>query len=75
MSQIQIETSIPIPEDGRGRGRKRYPFEAMKVGDSILMPVKQSSSSGPIREAGKKLGYRFTSRSEGDNATRVWRIE
>ena len=52
-----------------------YPYEDMEVGDSFVVPVshRQQVYNANCR-ATKRLGYKFTSRTEGE-FVRVWRTE
>jgi len=73
---IKIDKGYPIPpRTGRGREPK-YPWADMVVGDSFLMtsPKSISGASSGASAAGKRLGMRFSVRTEGD-AYRVWRVE
>lgn len=70
-----IEKGIPLAPDGRGAiGRKFiYPFVAMGIGDSFLMPAKSASSIDYYR---KKFPERkFTLRKVDANYVRVWRLK
>ena len=50
-----------------------YPYEEMEVGDSFVVPVaaRQKVLNANYR-AGKRLGWVFTAKTEGDQV-RVWR--
>ena len=52
-----------------------YPYEDMEVGDSFVVPVshRQQVYNANCR-ASKRLGFKFTSRTEGE-MVRVWRVE
>lgn len=75
MSAIKIEKGVPLPPSRRGwSSDAKYPLAEMDVGDSIWLPLRQSSASARAISRGKKLGFKFTTRGEGDG-TRVWRIK
>lgn len=60
-----------------------FPFEAMKVGDSFLIPAKDqlAKSPNPIHYSAKqyakhvKSGFMITTRILLDKSRRVWRIK
>jgi hypothetical protein len=73
---FEIEKSIPLPKPN-GRRSKIYPFEAMKIGDSFLVPLDVGKSPSGIfsavSQAKKRLEISLTTaRVEG--GVRVWRI-
>lgn len=70
---IEIEKGVPLPSDERGRAAK-YPWAEMEIGDSFFLKDGSSSSiSGAASNAGKRLGFKFSTR-EMDDGVRVWRI-
>lgn len=81
MSDIQIESGIPIPPRAGGTGRpSKYPFDQLKPGDSFLVPhhdgnpvVTVRRMAAAVKGAAKRTGWKFTTRrlSEG---LRVWRV-
>ena len=74
---IQIDKNIPIPPRNRqGRNDDKYPIRDLDVGDSFIMPAKNTNTaSGYVRAAAKRLGdgRKFTVRKTEDGI-RVWRI-
>ena len=81
-----IRKGVPLAEDGRKRGRPdRYPFKAMDVGDSFVVPANGSKDDtngkayGRVASAahasGRKLGRKYTVRSTGEGVATVWRVE
>jgi len=70
MSDFVVETHVPAPTQRRVPGRKaKYPFRAMKVGDSFTSPLKPPLSHWRIATPER----RFVSRPEG-NGWRTWRV-
>ena len=67
---IKIERGIPIPPK-RKRGSRKYPFDQMKIGDSILIGRKSQTSAYHYRIAHPE--FRFTVRREG-KGFRLWRV-
>ena len=51
-----------------------YPYASMEVGDSFVVPKesRQKVANATYR-ASKRLGYKFTSKSEGE-FLRIWRV-
>jgi hypothetical protein len=68
----EIQSGIPIPA---GRNNNKYPFRAMRIGDSFFAAgIKQSGISSVLYAFSKRNPeFRFTVRKEGDGV-RVWRI-
>lgn len=64
-----IEKGIPVPPDARNK----YPFDALNVGDSFLVPV---GNFNTLRAAayfkGKRSGKKYVARLT-DKGIRVWR--
>jgi hypothetical protein len=78
--QFPIERGVPVPPLGRQLVRK-YPFCAMKVGDSFFVPG-QTSVKGSARVAaatyGRRNNMRFTGRTvtqDGISGLRIWRVK
>ena len=71
---FKISKRVPLPsESGCGEGVARYPFEAMKVGDSFLVPHSLGESvKAACCSYGRRRGKKFVSRKVG-NGRRVWR--
>lgn len=70
MSEITIESGIPIPPKHKGTG---YPelMRQMKVGDSILVPKKGRVA---VLQAAVRLRITITTRKEGDGTMRCWKV-
>lgn len=82
MSDIQIDSGIPIPPRATGEGRTpKYPFRQMEVGDSFLVPYMDGRPRGhtarrmaaATKSAVKRTGWKFTARQLSDGL-RVWRV-
>ncbi len=77
---MKIETNVPIPENVGGRvgGRKaKYPFREMLVGQSILIPLGETTVqklSSRLTHLFNETGMRFTQRTTVEGI-RVWRTE
>lgn len=80
---MEIEHGIPLPRENRGRTAK-YPFLAMKTGDSIFIAQDDAgddltkrrmnlvmNANGMAKRNGMKM--KFTARVV-DGGVRVWRI-
>lgn len=77
MSDIKIETGIPLALDGRDR--TKYPFAKMNIGDSFFIDNVHagdklySSISSASRGYGHRHNKKFKQRRE-NNGVRVWRV-
>lgn len=69
---IGIDKGVPLPP--KKVREEKYPWSVLEVGDSFFVPKPLSSLSGAQTAAAKRLGRRFSSRSE-TGGTRIWRIE
>ena len=71
IQDIEVEKGVELP---RERVVYVYPYEEMEVGDSFVVPVeaRQKVLNANVR-AGRRLGWRFTARTEG-GVLRVWRV-
>lgn len=71
IAAIEKEVGVRMPQP---RVVYAYPYEEMDVGDSFVVP---RSARGKVLNAnyraGKRLGWRFEARTEGD-VVRVWRV-
>lgn len=75
MQEILVERGIGMPQP---RVVFSYPYEAMEVGDSFVVPVlvKGKTLQNVLNanyRASKRLGWRFMARTEGEQI-RVWRV-
>ena len=71
---MRIDKNIKIPAKAKKGGRKpKYPFAAMKIGDSIKAKDKKEflNINGCAFVYGKKHSKKFTGRLD---ALRIWRI-
>ena len=73
---FEIESGIPMP---RKRGSK-YPWAAMKIGDSFFVPDRPGVRRNPIRAGAsiqtRKSGYKVKYKTRKvDGGMRVWRVE
>lgn len=74
--RFEIEDNIPIPRKGPGKkaGSLTSTLCDLAIGQSVLVPGKNSSSIGSFIFCAKnKMGGKFTSRST-ENGVRVWRV-
>jgi hypothetical protein len=71
MTELVIEDKVRMPKP---RVVYAYPYEDMGIGDSFVVPLeaRQKVLNANYR-ANKRLGLKFTSRTEGD-VVRVWRV-
>jgi len=69
---IKIEKGIPCPE--RRAGGRLYPWDAMEVGDSFLIPDCERKRQFGLCSCAKRFGIKITTRRIG-NDVRVWRLE
>lgn len=77
MSEIKIDTDIPVPTGGTCK----YPLRAMKIGDSFFAPGRASQSiTGSFAHARQRMNAptaKWTTRTITENGVkgvRVWRI-
>lgn len=70
MSNFKIEKNIPIPSAQGANGSRKYPFEALGVGDSFEAPEVARKS---IYSYEKKTGFKFTARAVSESNVRIWR--
>lgn len=79
---IQFQSGVPLPTsiaNGRGRpkGELRMILEAMRPGESVLLPKGPDTvakSSGLFWELGRRMGVRFAHCAEGSK-TRIFCVE
>lgn len=79
MSTFEIQANVPIPQSGRAT---RYPFRAMEVGESFLVPVTPMDDRKLVRirlnsaavAAGRRLKRKFVTRAvPEEHGYRCWR--
>ena len=71
IAAIEKEVGVGMPHP---RVVYAYPYEEMDVGDSFVVPVSaRAKVLNANYRAGKRLGWRFEARTEGDQV-RVWRV-
>lgn len=75
---MKIEKNIPIPpvQSSKGEG---YPFRAMEIGDSFMVPLKDKTARELQQRMARKANYvsarytmKFTTRVV-EGGVRVWR--
>lgn len=72
----KIEKDIPMPS----KFHKKYPFEEMEVGDSLIfcdysrhnLTLASNAARNWARKG--KHNYKFSIRKTDDNKVRIWRI-
>ena len=78
MTVHTIERDIPVPATvGRGRPAS-WPFSAMQVGESVLVPGQSCTTTdcpgyNAAKGIGRTRGMKFTGRAQGDGTVRIWR--
>ena len=76
MTKLKIETGVPLPI--KDAPNKEFPFEQMKVGDSIFDPCGKKAEGSRMVTAGRKWFQmnpgRCTARTV-EGGARLWRIE
>ena len=77
MSEFKILSGIPIPPRPVRADRRKYPFDAMKQGESIFIPkVKLKQVRGPLYSAAHRQGVKISARQfnqDGVEGVMVWR--
>ena len=74
MSEIKIDTGVPIEANYTNGRPEKYPWRQMEVGDSFFaeeMPLKRASTYA--WEAGRRTGRKFACRRQ-ENGVRIWRV-
>lgn len=70
---MEIEKNVPLRDRLRG-GPRKYPFDRMEVGDSVVICTENAISAKVCaNQYGKRAGKQFATRVEGEGI-RVWRI-
>ena len=63
MYEVQSDVPIPAVNHAPRKGRRKYPFEAMEVGDMFFVPGKTTASIGAhVSAVAKQLSRRYASR-------------
>lgn len=72
---MNIESNIPIPDDGARGGKSKYPFGKMGVGDSVFIhgETSQGNAAMAARSFGRRNRMQFTARTE-NGGCRIWRV-
>lgn len=71
-----LQSGIPMPDPKRGPRPAKYPMQAIKVGQSFLIPTKElpkhvgQSVRNSAKYYGKKVAIRKVS-----GGVRVWRVK
>lgn len=74
-NEYKIEENVPMP-----KSRKRYPFGAMKKGQSVVIPCDGPLSHDAVvarscaANHGRRKNMKFTSRS-CKGGIRIWRVQ
>lgn len=72
MSEFKIEKGIPMPV----RHTKKYPLEAMEIGDSFFVERATSQSMGGIFALHRPKKFSVRKRVENNvSGIRVWRVK
>ena len=76
MTKLLIDKGVPLPPRRKGGPPDKYPFPGMEVGDSFFAANYEDPRvmSNLAWKRGKKLGRKFSVRTEGDGV-RVWRVK
>jgi hypothetical protein len=76
VTEFKIEKNIPLSPSGSGRATL-YPFAALDVGDSFLVPNADRRTQQKLSTCGqyhaRRRGLKFATRSV-DGGVRVWRV-
>lgn len=71
-----LEQVGPPPTRKRIGLERRYPFEAMKVGESfVVLDRTRATVAGSAAYWQKRLKRKFVVRSLGPDGVRVWRVK
>jgi hypothetical protein len=72
---IDIQKNIPLPPRTSARKRNKYPWEQLRIGDSLLLTVSSMNAARSMaHKVSKRLGYEFEIR-EWSGGFRVWRVK
>lgn len=73
---IEIEFGVPRPPSDRGGlgSKLRAAFQAMRSGDSFVLPWTKTSGVVEIYKAAKAVGAKASIRRLPNGTTRVWRV-
>ena len=73
--EFKIEKNISVPKNNNV-GRRRYPFNEMEIGNSILVSASTavSARNAAFSYARRNKPVKFTSMILSDGAIRIWRI-
>jgi hypothetical protein len=69
---LQIEKGIPIPQSGSRTHARKYPFDEMEIGDSVL--VEDDRVYSAVSVYSKRNGKKYATRKV-EGGIRVWRIK
>jgi hypothetical protein len=81
-SGFKIDSNVPMPRSGKPpslMGIKKYPYDKMSVGDSVLVPGKREGKHAfkSFFSGGRKYGMKFSMRTVFENGVegvRIWRV-
>lgn len=68
---MKIESNVPFEDNSKNR---KYPWQDMRVGDSVLIDNNTHSARCSAYSYGKRNSKEFRSRTEG-SAIRIFRIK
>lgn len=67
----RLEKNVPIPSYVKG-----YPWHEMAVGDCLYITDRSREMvKNTVRDAARRLGFKFVCRAVGMTETRVWRVK
>lgn len=69
--EVEIETGIPLPG-----AAVKWPFNKLAIGQSFVMPKKQSNAAAYARAVAQRSGLKFKTSAKGlpEGHTRIWRV-
>ncbi|MCB0654464.1 MAG: hypothetical protein KDC85_24505 [Saprospiraceae bacterium] len=69
MCEYKIEKNVPVPK--RPGRNKKYPFDEMDIGDSVVVPAKGQASAYNYARIHK---VKFRCVRQEDGQFRIWRV-
>jgi hypothetical protein len=75
--RFQIETGVHVPQSRSNLGQTKYPFPYMKLGDSFVAQVRDTSMRRSWKHWAKTTAspFRFIVRGMVGDRCRVWRVK
>lgn len=81
MRKFKVEDNVPIPPRKGGKSQRKYPLNALLVGQSFFVPFASDDARKGLSRLssvailhGKETGKKFTTRTV-EGGVRVWRVE